>query len=379
MTIAVRRHFRFRVLDEFGNAIENAAVFVYQPGTTTVFTGTAYTTLSGGTTTTNPFLTNGQGEVEAWFDTPQAVDVLVTDNSDTAVRAGSTGTISFTSFTEHDEIAYGPDATDANLTDVAIAGAEDTGTSVLMAPIDHRHGFPRTGNTPSTITIPATGTIGTGTLAATDDHIHTVTSPSAPTFGLTTAGAGSSANLARQDHQHPNWTGTNRPSRTSQFSLVNSATTETTIIYQAFAANTLAAGSAFRFYIPFYTTNGAASRTLTFRCRWGANGTPSAGVLIGGAVALVGSTTGGTDEPGQLEVTVTFRTVGASGTAVADLRGMEALTVTTSVLTPFASAITGAATVDTTAQKDLIVSAAWGATGSDATLKSDTAMAFQGV
>ena len=85
--MAARRHWRFTVRDQFGFVIQNAAVFVYQPGTTTVFTGTCYNAPSGGGTITNPFTSNDQGEVEGWFDTAQVVNVLVTDNTDTAYRA----------------------------------------------------------------------------------------------------------------------------------------------------------------------------------------------------------------------------------------------------------------------------------------------------
>ena len=99
-----RRHWRFVVRDAYGYAIQNARVYVYQPGTTTAFTGTAYNAVSGGATVSNPFTTNAQGEVEAWFDTEQEVDVFVDDNTDTAYRAveGSSAAFSFAAFTEKD-------------------------------------------------------------------------------------------------------------------------------------------------------------------------------------------------------------------------------------------------------------------------------------
>lgn len=101
-----RSHWRFVVRDQYGFVIQNAQVNVFQPGTSTAFTGSAFDAVSGGSTVTNPFTSNSQGEVEAWFDTPQVVDVQVTDNSDAAYRAvnGSSATISFTTFTESDEI-----------------------------------------------------------------------------------------------------------------------------------------------------------------------------------------------------------------------------------------------------------------------------------
>lgn len=104
--MAARRHWRFVVRDQYGFVIQNAQVFVYQPGTTTAFTGTAYNAASGGSPVTNPFTTNAFGEVEAWFDTAQVVDVLVTDNTNTAYRAvgGVSDTLDFPSFTEKDDI-----------------------------------------------------------------------------------------------------------------------------------------------------------------------------------------------------------------------------------------------------------------------------------
>jgi hypothetical protein len=103
--MAARRHWRFTVRDQYGFVVQNAKVFVYQPGTTTDFTGTCHDAASGGNVLTNPFTSNSQGEVEGWFDNAQVVDVLVTDNTDQAYRAVSpTLPISFTSFTEKDDI-----------------------------------------------------------------------------------------------------------------------------------------------------------------------------------------------------------------------------------------------------------------------------------
>lgn len=104
--MAARRHWRFVVRDQYGYVIQNARVSVYQPGTSNAFVGTAYNAASGGSTVTNPFTTNSQGEVEAWFDTAQVVDVEVTDNSNTAYRAvgGVLDIADFTTFTEKDDI-----------------------------------------------------------------------------------------------------------------------------------------------------------------------------------------------------------------------------------------------------------------------------------
>lgn len=101
-----RCHWKFIVRDQFGFAIQNAKVFVYQPGTTTDFLGSAFDAKTGGSAKTNPFTSNNQGEVEAFFVTAQPVDVFVTSNSGTAYRAalGAGSTVSFTSFTEVSEI-----------------------------------------------------------------------------------------------------------------------------------------------------------------------------------------------------------------------------------------------------------------------------------
>lgn len=108
-----RAHWRYIVRDQYGFVIQNAQVNVFQPGTSTAFTGSAFNAASGGSTITNPFTSNSQGEVEGWFDTPQVVDISVNDNSDTAYRAvnGAGSPISFTTFVEADQIF--PAASDA--------------------------------------------------------------------------------------------------------------------------------------------------------------------------------------------------------------------------------------------------------------------------
>jgi hypothetical protein len=117
-----RRHWKFIVRDAYGYVIQNAHVNVYLPGTTTVFSGTAYDAVTAGNVVTNPFTSNAQGEVEAWFDTDQSVDIAVDDNSDTAYRAvdGAGGAFSFAPFTEKDDIYNAPAD---SLTDDEIAAA----------------------------------------------------------------------------------------------------------------------------------------------------------------------------------------------------------------------------------------------------------------
>ncbi len=144
-----RRHWRYIVRDQYGYVIQNAKVNVYQPGTSNAFLGSAFTADTGGSGATNPFTTNAQGEVEAWFDTAQVVDVQVDDNTDTAYRAvnGASATVSFSTFTDSDNIAVDPVdlpttiGTAADLTDItAGAQTEVVGTSTRWTPMDHVHG-----------------------------------------------------------------------------------------------------------------------------------------------------------------------------------------------------------------------------------------------
>lgn len=104
-----RAHWRFVVRDQQGRTISNAKVFAYQPGTTTDFLGTAHTAVTGGFPVTNPMTTNSQGEAEAWFTTPQPLDVLVTDNNNLATIATTGAVADFPSFTEQDDV-YPPSA-----------------------------------------------------------------------------------------------------------------------------------------------------------------------------------------------------------------------------------------------------------------------------
>ena len=146
--MAARRHWRFTVRDQFGFVIQNAKVFVYQPGTTTDFTGTCHNAASGGSVITNPFTTNSQGEAEGWFDNAQVVDVFVTDNSGAAFRAAFPTVLApFTSFTEKDDIyASASDTplekgTTADLADItAAAQSEVLGASNRWADGAHVHG-----------------------------------------------------------------------------------------------------------------------------------------------------------------------------------------------------------------------------------------------
>lgn len=93
-----RAHLRVIVRDRPGNAIQNALLKFYLPGTTTPVTD-AWTTATGGASIVQA-LTDDRGKGEAWFDAPQYVDVVITSNGDTAFLAGTTIRAAFADLTE---------------------------------------------------------------------------------------------------------------------------------------------------------------------------------------------------------------------------------------------------------------------------------------
>ena len=102
-----RAHLKHRVVDRAGNAIQNALVNVRQPGSTSAVT--VYTS-STGTTTATSRTSNAQGEIEAFLDLPQRVDLQVTDNTDTAYYPSTPTTlISFATFTESVSVFPAPE------------------------------------------------------------------------------------------------------------------------------------------------------------------------------------------------------------------------------------------------------------------------------
>lgn len=86
----MRSHFRYTVQDGSGNAVQNAKVRLYLPDTTGPVTD-AWSAATAGVAVTY-LISNSQGEVECWFDSPQDVDVSVEDNNDSAYYPGQQGT-----------------------------------------------------------------------------------------------------------------------------------------------------------------------------------------------------------------------------------------------------------------------------------------------
>ncbi len=297
--MASRRHWRFVVRDAYGFAIQNAKVYVYQPGTTTAFTGTAYDAASGGSVITNPFTTNAQGEVQGWFTDAQSVDVLVTDNTGAAYRAvdGAGQPVTFTSFTEVDELHVTP-ADDAS--SVGVAG------DLVTALVD--------------------------------------------VFTSVTAVAGATGKYADAAHKHP-FTSLATRGKTAKFTTTSDVN-EQVVHTRSVGANTLVAGAMFRIKMKGYQTNGTTACTYTFRARWGG----VAGVIVGQALALVGTTTVHTDNPVDLEFLMTVQSIGVSGTATGSWDGSECVTTATANTPKLVLDVqNAAATIDTTAAKDLVL------------------------
>ena len=102
-----RARVRFVVRDSAGNVIENAAVFVYEQGTTIPVI--LWEQSAGGVEKSNPLITNNQGEIEAWLDNAQVVDLLITDNSNTAfLPIAPSSQLDWPSFTENVDVHGSP-------------------------------------------------------------------------------------------------------------------------------------------------------------------------------------------------------------------------------------------------------------------------------
>jgi hypothetical protein len=143
--------------DSSSRVIQNAAVYVYQDGTTTGVGG-MWSAPSGGSALSNPLISNAQGEVEAWLDVAQRVDLKVTDNSDTAKYAGTAQLLSFADFTEDYDVYPHPDdmlGRTESLNTVAASGSTETLPAPTTATV---HDVTLTAN--CTFTFPTVGAGG---------------------------------------------------------------------------------------------------------------------------------------------------------------------------------------------------------------------------
>lgn len=95
---------RYVVFDA-GGPIQNAKVTMFRPGTSTPPYGSVYDAPIAGTTTnlSHILTSNDKGEVKAWLDTPQRVDLRVSDNGAVAYHpTASTVPLSWPAYTVPD-------------------------------------------------------------------------------------------------------------------------------------------------------------------------------------------------------------------------------------------------------------------------------------
>ena len=141
-------------------------------------------------------------------------------------------------------------------------------------------------------------------------------------------------------------------------SIVTATVDQTAVAEQAHItytvpANACVIGTTFRIHIAGNVDNGTTGITFTPRIRWGG----VAGTQLLATPTFTASTTLNTNRAYSLDAGITIRTIGATGTAVAEMRYTERSTSTTGVETAHVDN-SGATpiTIDTTTNKDLVLS-----------------------
>ena len=136
------------------------------------------------------------------------------------------------------------------------------------------------------------------------------------------------------------------------------ATAEAAHAILTILANSVSVGTTWKFYLWGNCDNGTTAITFSPRVRWGGTG----GVELF-VEPFTASTTANTNRPWGMSAHVTIRTIGATGTAVADMVYVERSSSATGLETGHLENSTATAvTIDTTANKDLVVSWALSAT-----------------
>jgi hypothetical protein len=129
------------------------------------------------------------------------------------------------------------------------------------------------------------------------------------------------------------------------------ATTETVHATLTVLANSVSVGTTYRFYTWGNVDNNTTPITFTARVRWGGTG----GVELFNE-PFTSSTTLNVNRPISLAAKVTIRTIGATGTAVAEMVFMERSTDAAGAATAHIdNSGATAVVIDTTANKDLVV------------------------
>jgi hypothetical protein len=129
------------------------------------------------------------------------------------------------------------------------------------------------------------------------------------------------------------------------------AVTETVHASLTILANSVSVGTTWRFYCWGNVDNNTTPITFTSRVRWGGTG----GVELFNE-PFTSSSTINTNRPIALGAKVTIRSIGATGTAVAEMAYMERSTDAAGACTAHLdNSGATAVTIDTTANKDLVV------------------------
>jgi hypothetical protein len=133
------------------------------------------------------------------------------------------------------------------------------------------------------------------------------------------------------------------------------ATTETVHVVYTAPGNSAQVGTVYHIHASGNVDNGTTAVTYTPKIRWGGTG----GVDIMGlnVAAFTSTTTAGVSRPYVFDARLTIRTIGASGTAMAEYTYIERTTSATSTVETTHTTNSGptTGTVDTTANKDLAV------------------------
>jgi len=177
---------------------------------------------------------------------------------------------------------------------------------------------------------------------------------------------GGDLSYASGRHAHPLHPGRVRPSVRAPFSLTDT-TAETPVAVLVVPGNTVANGSEFRVCAKFFTTGPELKpQVLTFKLRWG-------DVVLGRPWTLKQSGAACLEEPGVVEGLVTVRTAGGLGSAVGDLWGFESFSRVDAVPVPSASLAAGPSIVDTSVDRELVLTATFSGQSDESVLRIDNA------
>lgn len=140
------------------------------------------------------------------------------------------------------------------------------------------------------------------------------------------------------------------------------ATTETAHITYTVPANTAQVGTVYHIHLSGNVDNGTTGITYTPKVRWG--GTSGVDLLsIGGATNFISPTATRANAAYVMDARVTVRAIGATGNAVTEISYVEKTSAATAIETTHASNNgVGAINIDTTSNKDLVLTFAMSST-----------------